>query len=91
MILLVTVSSIEIKNRKFIHEIQLSAISETNDFNYSSDLLMNKLNSPFLSESDKLFISGYVNLIDGSDELATDYFRDVTKLIVPIAIKFYLT
>ncbi len=78
MILLVTVSSIEIKNRKFIHEIQLSAISETNDFNYSSDLLMNKLNSPFLSESDKLFISGYVNLIDGNDELATDYFRDVT-------------
>ena len=78
MILLVTVSSIEIKNRKFMHEIQLSAISETNDFNYSSDLLMNKLNSPFLSESDKLFISGYVNLIDGNDELATDYFRDVT-------------
>ena len=78
MILLVTVSSIEIKNRKFIHEIQLSAISETNDFNYSSDLLMNKLNSPFLSESDKLFISGYVNFIDGNDELATDYFKDVT-------------
>ena len=78
MILLVTVSSIEIKNRKFMHEVQLSAISETNDFNYSSDLLMNKLNSPFLSESDKLFISGYVNLIDGNDELATDYFRDVT-------------
>lgn len=79
MILIFTILFIGIKNQELMHQIQISTISQVQNENHSLNLLTKKLKSPLLSQSDKLFILGYMNLIEGNKELATQYFEYVTE------------
>ena len=69
MILIFTILFIGIKNQELMHQIQISTISQVQNENHSLNLLTKKLKSPLLSQSDKLFILGYMNLIEGNKEL----------------------